>query len=197
MELLLSLGTSIVARDGHCADGGTNIFALWSLVFFPSLQISLFQLSSLRSLFHPFVSSGSGIHRSIVHRLNSSIACRFKLSLSHSGASDLVVACTQATSIVLTAIQLAGSSSVDYSSTSSSFRLAINHFRIKMPCDRASHNHVWVTSGTLVIERCERFCMFCTGDNAAHRFGHAWFLRRHVRGVHGKEYPNLEVSEGW
>lgn len=69
-----------------------------------------------------------------------------------------------------------------------------------MPCNNPEHDHpTWPTSGTLIIQRCEVFCAFCEGDKANHRWKFAWFLRRHIEGVHIKHgpYKNLTVSPGW
>ncbi|KAI6922680.1 hypothetical protein KC355_g17047 [Hortaea werneckii] len=62
------------------------------------------------------------------------------------------------------------------------------------------HTHVWPTSGILTIERCERFCDFCTSEaDRKHRWKFAWFLRRHVEAVHikGGEYPGLLLTDTW
>jgi len=61
-----------------------------------------------------------------------------------------------------------------------------------MPCKKESHHHTWKTEGVLTIERCETVCGFCDKE-----FKYGWFLRRHVRDVHTKEYANLTVNEGW
>jgi len=69
-----------------------------------------------------------------------------------------------------------------------------------MPCDKVDHTHAWPTSGTLTIERCERYCNFCTlEEDKKHKWKFAWFLRRHVEAVHVKsgEYPNLALAEQW
>ncbi|RMZ10829.1 hypothetical protein D0862_03145 [Hortaea werneckii] len=54
--------------------------------------------------------------------------------------------------------------------------------------------------GILTIERCERFCDFCTSEaDRKHRWKFAWFLRRHVEAVHikGGEYPGLLLADTW
>jgi len=63
-----------------------------------------------------------------------------------------------------------------------------------MPCNLKDHNHVWpeAEDGELVIEKCERYCGYCDGANADHEWKFPWFLRRHVRAVHG-----VTVSGGW
>lgn len=68
-----------------------------------------------------------------------------------------------------------------------------------MPCDIDEHTHVWPVKGQLIIEKCERYCQFCTGDHAKHHWKFAWFLRRHVKAVHvnGGDYPEVIVSDGW
>ncbi|KAI7384605.1 hypothetical protein KC336_g18157 [Hortaea werneckii] len=69
-----------------------------------------------------------------------------------------------------------------------------------MPCLKMDHTHHWPTTGVLTIERCERFCDFCTSEaDRKHRWKFAWFLRRHVEAVHikGGEYPGLELTETW
>ncbi|KXS94394.1 hypothetical protein AC578_7794 [Pseudocercospora eumusae] len=68
-----------------------------------------------------------------------------------------------------------------------------------MGCTKIGHHHKWETSGTLVIERCEDRCSFCTGADAEKKWKFAWYLRRHVRSVHIKNgpYHNLTVSENW
>ncbi|KAI7483208.1 hypothetical protein KC351_g5252 [Hortaea werneckii] len=69
-----------------------------------------------------------------------------------------------------------------------------------MPCLKMDHTHQWPTTGVLTIERCERFCDFCTSEaDRKHRWKFAWFLRRHVEAVHikGGEYPGLELTETW
>lgn len=68
-----------------------------------------------------------------------------------------------------------------------------------MPCNEPSHHHEWPDKGELVIEKCERYCAYCTGAHARHEWKFAWFLRRHVRTVHLKsgDKPNVTVSEGW
>ncbi|GAB1732267.1 hypothetical protein NU195Hw_g1056t1 [Hortaea werneckii] len=69
-----------------------------------------------------------------------------------------------------------------------------------MPCTKMDHTHQWPTSGVLTIERCERFCDFCTSEaDRKHRWKFAWFLRRHVEAVHikGGEYPGLELTDTW
>lgn len=66
-----------------------------------------------------------------------------------------------------------------------------------MPCSDPTHHHEWPEDGELVIYRCERFCAFCTGDDAKHEWKYPWFLRRHVRAVHGREYPGFWVSDRW
>ncbi|KAK3613098.1 hypothetical protein LTR56_028070 [Elasticomyces elasticus] len=70
-----------------------------------------------------------------------------------------------------------------------------------MPCAH-DHNHIWPQSGPLVIDRCEIYCQYCkdAGDKALpHKF--AWFLRRHVKGVHIKNgkgtHPNVVLATGW
>ncbi|KAK5715849.1 hypothetical protein LTR17_016603 [Elasticomyces elasticus] len=73
-----------------------------------------------------------------------------------------------------------------------------------MPCaqDGPDHTHIWPQSGPLVIDRCEIYCQYCreAGDKALpHKF--AWFLRRHVKGVHIKNgrgtHPNVVLAAGW
>lgn len=67
-----------------------------------------------------------------------------------------------------------------------------------MACDKPNHAHSWSTDGELEIERCEHYCLFCTGVKAQKRWSSAWFLRRHVRETHAKgEFSTLVVSEGW
>lgn len=69
-----------------------------------------------------------------------------------------------------------------------------------MPCMKMDHTHHWPTTGTLTIERCERFCDFCTSEaDRKHRWKFAWFLRRHVEAVHIKsgEYPGLDLVDTW
>lgn len=68
-----------------------------------------------------------------------------------------------------------------------------------MPCTKAEHTHNWPTQGQLVIERCERFCDYCTGADAKHSWKFAWFLRRHVKAVHiqSGEHPDVHMAEGW
>ncbi|KAK1067684.1 hypothetical protein LTR74_006158 [Friedmanniomyces endolithicus] len=71
-----------------------------------------------------------------------------------------------------------------------------------MPCDNVSHVHVWPASGALTIERCEVFCQYCTDDaDRKHRQKFAWFLRRHVDGVHIKKgkgsHPDVRLAKGW
>ncbi|KAK1063201.1 hypothetical protein LTR12_007877 [Friedmanniomyces endolithicus] len=71
-----------------------------------------------------------------------------------------------------------------------------------MPCDNVSHVHVWPASGALTIERCEVFCQYCTDDaDRKHRHKFAWFLRRHVDGVHIKKgkgsHPDVRLAKGW
>ncbi|QIW96818.1 hypothetical protein AMS68_002336 [Peltaster fructicola] len=65
-------------------------------------------------------------------------------------------------------------------------------------CDKPGHIHHWPTQGQIMIERCEHYCLFCTGAKAQKRWSSAWFLRRHIRTAHAaNEFPNLEISEGW
>ncbi|KAK0259225.1 hypothetical protein B0A54_14970 [Friedmanniomyces endolithicus] len=71
-----------------------------------------------------------------------------------------------------------------------------------MPCDNLSHVHIWPQSGPLTIERCEVFCQYCTDDvDRKHRHKFAWFLRRHVDGVHIKKgngsHPDVRLAKGW
>ena len=68
-----------------------------------------------------------------------------------------------------------------------------------MPCSNAGHSHVWPTTGPLFIERCERYCQFCTGEDAAKEWKFPWFLRRHVRAVHvdSGQYPQAVVDDSW
>ncbi|KAK0923901.1 hypothetical protein LTR91_007367 [Friedmanniomyces endolithicus] len=71
-----------------------------------------------------------------------------------------------------------------------------------MPCDNVSHVHVWPASGALTIERCEVFCQYCSDDaDRKHRHKFAWFLRRHVDGVHIKKgkgsHPDVRLAKGW
>ncbi|KAF2766108.1 hypothetical protein EJ03DRAFT_354240 [Teratosphaeria nubilosa] len=67
-------------------------------------------------------------------------------------------------------------------------------------CRKDNHDHPWVTSGILVIERCEKFCQFCEGADVDHDWKHAWFLRRHVTTVHckpGAKYEHVKVADKW
>ncbi|TKA74769.1 hypothetical protein B0A55_03859 [Friedmanniomyces simplex] len=71
-----------------------------------------------------------------------------------------------------------------------------------MPCDNVSHTHTWPDSGALTIERCEVFCQYCTNEgDRKHRHKFAWFLRRHVEGVHIKNgrgsHAHVTLSKGW
>lgn len=65
-------------------------------------------------------------------------------------------------------------------------------------CACEGHQHVWPTSGTLTIERCEHYCAFCVGEKADKHWMSAWHIRRHVREFHGKRgFDNLVVEVGW
>lgn len=71
-----------------------------------------------------------------------------------------------------------------------------------MPCSHETHDHQWPASGPLTIERCKTLCQYCIAEGkTAHEHKHAWFLRRHVEGVHIKEgkgtYGNVQLSKGW
>lgn len=69
-----------------------------------------------------------------------------------------------------------------------------------MPCNKMNHTHAWPASGPLTIERCERFCDYCTSEaDRNHYWKFAWFLRRHVESVHIKsgEYSNVQMAKGW
>ncbi|GAB7362528.1 hypothetical protein MBLNU230_g2847t1 [Neophaeotheca triangularis] len=70
-----------------------------------------------------------------------------------------------------------------------------------MPCDNPQHNHIWPTSGNLIIERCEVYCQFCgrlprTGE---YKFWlHGWQLRRHVYQIHEKKRKMpIKLQDGW
>ncbi|KAK8247283.1 hypothetical protein HDK90DRAFT_37975 [Phyllosticta capitalensis] len=61
-----------------------------------------------------------------------------------------------------------------------------------MPCDRdPSHIHNWPTQGQLTIYHCERQCGFC--DIKTAQCSH---LRAHVKELHLKQYPLLELLPG-
>ncbi|KAK5136048.1 hypothetical protein LTR08_004302 [Meristemomyces frigidus] len=68
-----------------------------------------------------------------------------------------------------------------------------------MPCQKENHTHVWPLAGPLTIERCEHYCMYCTGENRRHNWKFAWFLRRHVEAVHikGGDFADVQLAAGW
>ncbi|TKX20496.1 hypothetical protein C1H76_7306 [Elsinoe australis] len=65
-----------------------------------------------------------------------------------------------------------------------------------MPCEEG-HVHDWPRKGILYVQRCERICLFCEEEGAARKVWNssAWFLRRHIRGVHARDYPDLKVGD--
>lgn len=81
------------------------------------------------------------------------------------------------------------------------FRIRLHPRELNMPCSNPEHNHSWPAEGTLVIEKCERFCAYCTEPrHQNHQWKFAWFLRRHVRTVHCKpncDYEDVTVSNAW
>ncbi|KAF2834618.1 hypothetical protein M501DRAFT_1061548 [Patellaria atrata CBS 101060] len=72
-----------------------------------------------------------------------------------------------------------------------------------MPCDRdPTHDHTWPpkTSPTEIdIDRCERYCYFCTGERRNHKYKQAGHLRAHVRERHCEggllDYAHLTVRK--
>lgn len=67
-----------------------------------------------------------------------------------------------------------------------------------MPCNDPSHEHVWPSEGILTLDKCEKFCGYCTDAGRDHVWQYTWFLRRHIRTVHVKDgagdYPHVEVA---